>query len=69
MMFEQFAVEFFYHSFTPQKRVYTSEPIFTELRNTYLAEELEAEKAEKEKGSALKQMFRKAGTVFEKKHI
>lgn len=69
MMFEQFAVEFFYHSFTTQKRVYTSEPIFTELRNTYLAEELEAEKAEKEKGSALKQMFRKAGTVFEKKHI
>ena len=69
MMFEQFAVEFFYHSFTPQKRVYTSEPIFAELRSTYLAEELEAEIAENEKGSALKQMFRKAGRIFEKKHI
>ena len=28
MTFEQFAVEFIYHSFTPQKRVYSYEPIF-----------------------------------------
>ena len=43
MMFEQFAVEFFYQNFTPQKRVYSYEPIFMELRNEYLAEELTAE--------------------------
>lgn len=43
MMFEQFAVEMYYQNFTPQKRVYSYEPIFMELREKYLAEELEAQ--------------------------
>ena len=36
MQFEQFAVKFFFHYFTPQKRVYSYEPIFMEFRNAYL---------------------------------
>lgn len=43
MTFEKFAVEWLYYQFAPQKRVYSYEPIFMELRKTYLAEELAAE--------------------------
>ena len=43
MTFEKFAVEWFYHQFAPQKRVYAYEPIFMSLRNEYLSEELTAE--------------------------
>jgi hypothetical protein len=53
MMFEQFAVEFFYQNFTPQKRVYSYEPIYMELRNEYLAEELTAETDSKQKSGLL----------------
>ena len=61
MTFEQFAVEFIYHNFTPQKRVYSYEPIFIELRNEYISDELAAEIEEKERKSAVKRFFRKAG--------
>ncbi len=61
MTFEQFAVEFIYHSFTPQKRVYSYEPIFIELRNEYISDELAAEIEDKENKSALKRFLRKAG--------
>ena len=52
MQFEQFAVEIFYYYFTPQKRVYSYETIFMELRNAYLSEELTAEITEKHGSSA-----------------
>ena len=61
MMFEQFAVELFYHLFTPQKRVYSYEPPFMELRNAYIAEALSSEIAESEKNSVIKRFLRKAG--------
>ncbi len=61
MQFEQFAVEFFFHYFTPQKRVYSYEPIFMEFRNAYLSEELAAEITEKHGSSAAKKFLRKAG--------
>ena len=61
MNFEQFAVEFIYHNFTSQKRVYSYEPIFMELRNEYISDELAAEIEEKESKSALKKFLRKAG--------
>ena len=61
MTFEQFAVEFIYHSFTPQKRVCSYEPIFIELRNEYISDELAAEIEDKENKSALKRFLRKAG--------
>lgn len=61
MTFEQFAVEFIYHSFTPQKRVYSYEPIFIELRNEYISDEFAAEIEDKESKSALKRFLRKAG--------
>ena len=61
MTFEQFAVEFIYHSFTPQKRVYSYEPIFIELRNEYISDEIAAEIEDKESKSALKRFLRKAG--------
>ena len=61
MTFEQFAVEFIYHNFTPQKRVYSYEPIFIELRNEYISDELAAEIEDKESKSALKRFLRKAG--------
>ena len=32
-----------YYQFAPQKRVYSYEPIFMELRKNYLADELAAE--------------------------
>ena len=44
MTFEQFAVELLYHLFTPQKRVYSYEPVFMELRNEYVSEEIQLEK-------------------------
>lgn len=43
MTFEKFAVEWFYQMFSPQKRMYSYEPVFMELRREYLAEELLAE--------------------------
>lgn len=61
MTFEQFAVEFFFHNFTPQKRIYSYEPLFMEFRREYLSQELAAETAEKEKKTAFKRLFRKAG--------
>lgn len=61
MTFEQFAVEYINFRFFPQKRVYSFEPVFMELRNAYLSEELAAEIAEKQVGSAAKKFLRKAG--------
>ena len=61
MVFEQFAVELFYHHFTPQKRVYSYEPPFMDFRNAYIAEERAAEIEEKESRSAFKRFLRKAG--------
>lgn len=61
MVFEQFAIEFFFHNFTPQKRIYSYEPPFMELRNIYIAEELAVEIKAKESKSALKRIMRKVG--------
>lgn len=61
MNFEQFAVEFIYHNFTSQKRVYSYEPIFMELRNEYISDELAAEIEKKESKSELKRLLRKVG--------
>lgn len=61
MTFEQFAVEFFYQNFTPQKRVYAYEPPFMDFRKTYIAEELAAEFEAKESKSAFKIFLRKVG--------
>lgn len=58
MMFEQFAVEFFFHNFTPQKRVYSYEPIYMDFRKEYLAEELAAEIEEKGSGNKLQKFFK-----------
>lgn len=44
MTFEQFALEFFLYNFKPQKRVYSYEPLFMDLRKEYLIEELTEEK-------------------------
>ena len=43
MSFEQFAGEMFRFNFSVQKRIYEYEPIFSGLRETYLAEEKSAE--------------------------
>ncbi len=59
MFFEQFAVEFFYHYFSPQKRIYSYEPIFMELRKAYIAEELNAEIEQRENKSAFKRFVKK----------
>lgn len=61
MTFEQFAIEFIYHNFTPQKRVYSYEPIFMVLRNEYISDEFAAEIEEKGSKSVLKRFLRKAG--------
>ena len=45
MAFEQFAVEVIHFYASPQKRVYSYEPPFMELRNTYLTEQLNEETA------------------------
>ncbi len=61
MTFEKFASELANSYFTPQKRVYSYEPVFMKLREQYLAEELAAE-LEKARGeSILKRILRKAG--------
>ena len=60
MQFEQFAVEFFYHYFTPQKRVYSYEPIFMEFRNAYLSDELKTEIEAKGSRSDMRKYLRKA---------
>ena len=44
MTFEKFAIEWFYHHFSLQKRVYAFEPVFMDLRRKYLACELKDEK-------------------------
>jgi hypothetical protein len=61
MMFEQFAVEFFFHTFTPQKRVYFYEPPFMEFRKVYLAQELDEEIEKREEKSPIKRFLRKVG--------
>ena len=58
MMFEQFAVEFMFHNFTPQKRIYSYEPPFMEFKNLYLAEELAAEIEAKENKSFIRKLFK-----------
>ena len=58
MMFEQFAVEFMFHNFTPQKRIYSFEPPFLEFRNLYLADELAAEIEAKENKSFIRKLFK-----------
>lgn len=59
MTFEKFAVEWLYYQFAPQKRVYSYEPIFMELRKTYLAEELTGEISEKEKNNFIKKILKR----------
>ncbi len=59
MTFEQFAVEYFFHNFTPQKRLYSYEPPFMEFRREYLAQELAEEIAEKQKKSGFFNKLRK----------
>ena len=49
MTFEQFAFEVIRFYASPQKRIYSYEPPFMELRNTYLSEELAEEMAAKGK--------------------
>lgn len=66
MQFEQFAVEIFHHYFTPQKRVYSYEPIFMEFRNAYLSDELKAEIEANGKKSDMKRFLRKAGLKNDK---
>ena len=43
MAFEQFAVEVIHFYASPQKRVYSYEPPFMELRNTYITDQLNEE--------------------------
>ena len=57
MMFEQFAVEFFFYNFIPQKRVYSYEPPFMDFRKAYLEKELAEEIEEKESGAVFKKIF------------
>ena len=59
MTFEKFAVEWFYHTFAPQKRIYSFEPVFMALRKTYLAEELAAEISRKEKNNFIKKLLKR----------
>lgn len=59
MFFEQFAVEFFYFYFFPQKRVYSYEPVFADLRKKYIAEELQEEMGDKAEKSLLKRLSKK----------
>ena len=59
MFFEQFAVEFFYFYFFPQKRVYSYEPVFSDLRRKYIAEELQEEMGDKAEKSLLKRISKK----------
>ena len=66
MFFEQFAVEFFNHYFYPQKRIYSYEPIFMELRDKYISDELNAEIEEKENKSAFKRFMKKVRKAVNK---
>ena len=59
MTFEKFAVEWFYHTFAPQKRIYSFEPVFMALRKTYFAEELAAEISRKEKNNFIKKLLKR----------
>ena len=59
MFFEQFAVEFFYFYFFPQKRVYSYEPVFSDLRRKYIAEELQEEMGDNAEKSLLKRLLKK----------
>ncbi len=59
MTFEQFAIEYFFHNFTPQKRLYSYEPPFMEFRREYLAKELVEEIAEKQKKNGFFNKLRK----------
>ena len=59
MFFEQFAVEFFSFYFFPQKRVYSYEPVFSDLRRKYIAEELQEEMGDKAEKSLLKRLLKK----------
>ena len=59
MTVEKFAVEWFYHTFAPQKRIYSFEPVFMALRKTYLAEELAAEISRKEKNNFIKKLLKR----------
>ena len=59
MTFEKFAVEWFYQTFAPQKRIYSFEPVFMALRKTYLAEELAAEISRKEKNNFIKKLLKR----------
>ena len=59
MFFEQFAVEFFYFYFFPQKRVYSYEPVFSDLRAKYLEEVLETELGSKGEKSVVKKLSKK----------
>ena len=47
MAFEQFAAEALHFYIDPQKRIYSYEPPFMEMRNTYLAEEFAGKTAKK----------------------
>ncbi len=59
MFFEQFAVEFFYFYFFPQKRVYSYEPVFSDFRRKYITEELQEEMGDKAEKSLLKRLLKK----------
>lgn len=59
MTFEKFAVEWFYQMFSPQKRVYSYEPVFMDLRREYLAEELAAETEAKSSRSVLQKICKR----------
>ena len=65
MMFEHFAAEWLFQNLTPQKRVYSYEPIFMELRNAYLAEELSAETEKLKLGLKAQKKLRKRGNPNE----
>lgn len=58
MAFEQFALEVIHFYFYPQKRAYSYEPPFMELRNAYLLEELTEEYAAKGKRFKKSRMLR-----------
>lgn len=59
MTFEKFTVEWFYHHFSPQKRVYSFEPVFMNLRRKYIAEELTAEIESKSSGNFLQKILKR----------
>lgn len=58
MAFEQFAAEVLHFYVNPQKRIYSYEAPFMEMRNTYLAEEF-AEEAAKRKAERKHKRHRK----------